>query len=66
MPTLGPYKAPELYTHDEFDGRAVDIWACGIIYMAMRTVFYRRRPKVMLMKYMHNTLRTVAWRKDSR
>ncbi|PON18161.1 hypothetical protein C2W62_09425 [Candidatus Entotheonella serta] len=33
----GPYKAPELYTHDEVDGRAVDIWACGIIYMAMRT-----------------------------
>ncbi|KJZ69715.1 hypothetical protein HIM_10884 [Hirsutella minnesotensis 3608] len=33
----GPYIAPEVYTNGEFDGRAVDIWACGIIYMAMRT-----------------------------
>ncbi|KAK4083287.1 hypothetical protein Purlil1_10857 [Purpureocillium lilacinum] len=33
----GAIQAPELYTHDEFDGRAVGIWACGIIYMAMRT-----------------------------
>lgn len=32
-----PYIAPEEYTHDEFDARAVDIWACGVIYMAMRT-----------------------------
>ncbi|KAK4069833.1 hypothetical protein Purlil1_13613 [Purpureocillium lilacinum] len=33
----GPYIAPEVYTNGEFDGRAVDVWACGIIYMAMRT-----------------------------
>lgn len=32
-----PYIAPEEYTHEEFDPRAVDIWACGVIYMAMRT-----------------------------
>jgi protein-serine/threonine kinase len=32
-----PYIAPEEYTDKEFDARAVDIWACGIIYMAMRT-----------------------------
>lgn len=32
-----PYIAPEQYTHDEFDSRPVDIWACGVIYMAMRT-----------------------------
>lgn len=32
-----PYIAPEEYTQDEFDPRAVDIWACGVIYMAMRT-----------------------------
>ncbi|MBE7181692.1 MAG: protein kinase [Terriglobus roseus] len=33
----GPYIAPEEYVEKEFDPRAVDIWACGIIYMAMRT-----------------------------
>ncbi|CCK70404.1 serine/threonine protein kinase SAT4 KNAG_0E01390 [Huiozyma naganishii CBS 8797] len=32
-----PYIAPEEYTHKEFDPRPVDIWACGVIYMAMRT-----------------------------
>ncbi|AET38444.1 serine/threonine protein kinase SAT4 Ecym_2744 [Eremothecium cymbalariae DBVPG len=32
-----PYIAPEEYTHEEFDPRPVDIWACGTIYMAMRT-----------------------------
>ncbi|KAF2457206.1 kinase domain-containing protein [Lineolata rhizophorae] len=32
-----PYIAPEEYTDQEFDPRAVDVWACGIIYMAMRT-----------------------------
>lgn len=32
-----PYIAPEEYTVNEFDPRAVDIWACGVIYMAMRT-----------------------------
>jgi serine/threonine protein kinase len=33
----GPYTAPEEYTDGEFAGHAVDIWACGIIYMAMIT-----------------------------
>ncbi|KAB8416389.1 hypothetical protein FH972_024908 [Carpinus fangiana] len=33
----GPYIAPEEYTDNEFDPRAVDVWACGVIYMAMRT-----------------------------
>lgn len=32
-----PYIAPEEYTYEEFDPRPVDIWACGTIYMAMRT-----------------------------
>ncbi|KAL9047875.1 MAG: hypothetical protein Q9162_007926 [Coniocarpon cinnabarinum] len=32
-----PYIAPEEYTDTEFDPRAVDVWACGVIYMAMRT-----------------------------
>ncbi|KAF7544814.1 hypothetical protein G7046_g9708 [Stylonectria norvegica] len=32
-----PYIAPEEYTDREFDARAVDVWACGVIYMAMRT-----------------------------
>jgi len=32
-----PYIAPEEYVDNEFDPRAVDIWACGVIYMAMRT-----------------------------
>jgi protein-serine/threonine kinase len=32
-----PYIAPEEYTEKEFDPRAVDIWAVGVIYMAMRT-----------------------------
>ncbi|ODQ78854.1 hypothetical protein BABINDRAFT_19191, partial [Babjeviella inositovora NRRL Y-12698] len=34
---LSPYIAPEEYLVEEFDPRAVDIWACGVIYMAMRT-----------------------------
>ncbi|KAH8589499.1 kinase domain-containing protein [Bisporella sp. PMI_857] len=32
-----PYIAPELYLDDEFDSRLVDVWATGMIYMAMRT-----------------------------
>ena len=32
-----PYIAPEEYEGGEFDPRAVDVWACGVIYMAMRT-----------------------------
>lgn len=32
-----PYIAPEEYSQEEFDPRAIDIWACGVIYMAMRT-----------------------------
>lgn len=32
-----PYIAPEEYSQEEFDPRPVDIWACGVIYMAMRT-----------------------------
>lgn len=32
-----PYIAPEEYHDKEFDARAVDVWACGVIYMAMRT-----------------------------
>ena len=32
-----PYIAPEEYHDKEFDPRAVDVWATGVIYMAMRT-----------------------------
>jgi len=32
-----PYIAPEEYTDKEFDPRSVDVWATGVIYMAMRT-----------------------------
>lgn len=32
-----PYIAPEEFVQREFDPRCVDIWACGVIYMAMRT-----------------------------
>ena len=32
-----PYIAPEEYVDKEFAARAVDVWACGVIYMAMRT-----------------------------
>lgn len=32
-----PYIAPEEFTQEEFDPRCVDIWSCGVIYMAMRT-----------------------------
>lgn len=32
-----PYIAPEEYVDKEFDARAVDVWATGVIYMAMRT-----------------------------
>jgi protein-serine/threonine kinase len=35
-----PYIAPEEYMGKEFDPRAVDVWACGVIYMAMRTRQY--------------------------
>ncbi|KAJ9419338.1 HAL protein kinase [Fusarium oxysporum f. sp. lycopersici 4287] len=36
----GPYIAPEVYTDQEYDGRAVDVWACGVIYIVMRTGSY--------------------------
>ncbi|CAI5755749.1 unnamed protein product [Candida verbasci] len=32
-----PYIAPEEFTQVTFDPRCVDIWSCGVIYMAMRT-----------------------------
>ena len=32
-----PYIAPEEYIEREFDPRPLDVWACGVIYMAMRT-----------------------------
>ncbi|PLB34696.1 serine/threonine protein kinase SAT4 [Aspergillus candidus] len=32
-----PYISPEEYVEKEFDPRAVDLWATGVIYMAMRT-----------------------------
>lgn len=32
-----PYIAPEEFTSREFDPRFVDVWSCGVIYMAMRT-----------------------------
>ncbi|CCE66072.1 hypothetical protein TPHA_0O01030 [Tetrapisispora phaffii CBS 4417] len=32
-----PYIAPEEFIKEEFDPRPVDIWACGVIYMAMTT-----------------------------
>jgi protein-serine/threonine kinase len=35
-----PYIAPEEYMDKEFDPRAVDVWAYGVIYMAMRTGQY--------------------------
>lgn len=34
------YIAPEEYMDKEFDPRAVDVWACEVIYMAMRTRQY--------------------------
>ncbi|KAG0168589.1 hypothetical protein DFQ28_011680 [Apophysomyces sp. BC1034] len=32
-----PYIAPEEFAQDEYDAWAVDIWSCGIIYMALKT-----------------------------
>jgi protein-serine/threonine kinase len=32
-----PFIAPEVYLDGEFDPRPVDVWATGMIYMAMRT-----------------------------
>ncbi|EGW34066.1 serine/threonine protein kinase [Spathaspora passalidarum NRRL Y-27907] len=32
-----PYIAPEEFTEETFDPRCVDVWSCGVIYMAMRT-----------------------------
>lgn len=34
---LAPYIAPELYSEKKYDLRPVDVWACGVVYMAMRT-----------------------------
>jgi protein-serine/threonine kinase len=31
------YIAPEQFTNREFDPRCVDVWSCGVVYMAMRT-----------------------------
>lgn len=35
-----PYIAPEQFKDRDFDPRAVDIWATGVIYMVMRTGSY--------------------------
>lgn len=35
-----PYIAPEQFKDCEFDPRAVDVWATGVIYMVMRTGSY--------------------------
>ncbi|KAJ4301627.1 serine/threonine-protein kinase HAL4/sat4 [Kalmusia sp. IMI 367209] len=32
-----PYMAPEVYTTENFDAKAIDIWSTGVIYVAMRT-----------------------------
>ncbi|ORZ24175.1 kinase-like domain-containing protein [Absidia repens] len=32
-----PYIAPEQFLQDEYDARRVDVWSCGVIYVAMRT-----------------------------
>ncbi|KAJ3091211.1 serine/threonine-protein kinase HAL4/sat4 [Quaeritorhiza haematococci] len=34
--TPEPYIAPEAFVHSEYDGQKVDVWACGVIYYAMR------------------------------
>ncbi|PVH80007.1 kinase-like protein, partial [Cadophora sp. DSE1049] len=31
-----PYIAPEVFVEKMFDGKAVDIWAVGVVYMDMR------------------------------
>ena len=31
-----PYIAPEEFEFIEYDGREVDVWACGVIYLAMK------------------------------
>lgn len=31
-----PYIAPEEFLRENYDARLVDVWSCGIIYMAMR------------------------------
>lgn len=35
-----PYIAPEQFREKEFDPRCADVWATGVIYMAMRTGSY--------------------------
>ncbi|KAK1973718.1 kinase domain-containing protein [Colletotrichum cereale] len=35
-----PYVAPEEYTETEFDARAIDVWACGVVFVVMRTGHY--------------------------
>ncbi|KAJ3329302.1 serine/threonine-protein kinase HAL4/sat4, partial [Blyttiomyces sp. JEL0837] len=37
----GPYMAPEEFLGVPYDGRKVDVWACGVIYLAM---IYHRFP----------------------
>lgn len=64
---LGPYK-PQSCIHTMSSTAAQlasghvasSTWPCAL------AVFFGRRPKVVLMKYMHNILRTVAWRNGSR
>jgi len=31
-----PYIAPEEFTRGEYDAREVDVWACGVVYYAMK------------------------------
>lgn len=43
----GPYIAPEEYKKQSFDPRAVDVWAAGVLYMAMctgRHLWHEARP----------------------
>jgi serine/threonine protein kinase len=30
-----PYMAPEIHTSDEYDGFALDVWGCGIVYITL-------------------------------
>lgn len=60
----GPYIAPEEFKNKPFDPRAVDIWACGIIYMVMRSGSYLWRTAVA--EEDENFLQYVTDRKTSK
>lgn len=41
-----PYMAPEIYTTKHFDAKAIDVWAAGVMYVAMRKFLHGHLPRL--------------------